>query len=56
LPSQRLLRRRCGARRGGSPRRRGNGARRGGSPAGAFVPSLQRVPMLVCLLIELNID
>src|SRR5215475_6030309 len=61
LPSQRLLRRRVlrrrgGARGGGSPRRRGNGARGGSSPAGrwAFLPSLQCVPMLVCLLIKLR--
>ena len=40
-----------GARRGGSARCGGNSARRGSSPAGRFVPSLQRVPMLVCLLI-----
>ena len=32
----------------------GNSARRGGSPTGRFVRSLQRVPMLVCLLIELK--
>ena len=56
MPSQRLLRRRLlrrrgSARRGGSARCGGNSARRGSSPAGRFVPSLQRVPMLVCLLI-----
>jgi hypothetical protein len=56
LLRRRVLRRRCSARRGGSARCGGNSARRSGSPAGrrAFVPPLQRVPMLVCLLTELR--
>jgi hypothetical protein len=56
LSSERLLRRRIlrrgrGARRGGSARRGSNSARCSGSPArSARLPSLQRVPMLECLL------
>ena len=50
---RRVLRR---ARRSGSARCGGRSARCSGSPAGrrTFMPPLQRVPMLVCLLIELK--
>src|SRR5262249_45499055 len=55
LPSQRLLRRRVLRRRCGSTGRRGSsrsggGARGGSSARSASLPSLQRVPMLECLL------
>jgi len=62
LPTQRLLRgpllgRRCGsARRCSSPRCGGNSTGSSSSARRARMPSLQRVPMLECLLIELSYD